>query len=586
MRDLWVHGGGLPMNAAPPPRYVERGIYRLLPHPIYSGFCLVCAGVSIAVGSASGLWLVSPVVAMGCTALVLGYERHDLQERFGRESRRLLPAESLLPPATFDRLACYGFVLLPWAGVYGLLHLLGRPFHFRSAFILTGNGGLVIHAAMAICASAYIGFAIAPLIAHTRSDLRLLCVRSLAAMAIAFALFLFIPMILNLDVVPSSSVLWELAGPNPAMGSGWQYFPSMPVLFALLFAQALEQRWPWTRWIAGLWAILITTGSLLLTFLGSTLFQREFVPVLGALVSFVLATYLPQVWQAIRAIAEHIANSWQEWRIGPIRVINHGAYAGLAAFLAIWISAVLAGPGHLTAILFASTAAVVGAALWAQYVEGSPQLLRPYGFYGGLLGGTLGALAAPLFHTSVWLLLGVFSASGSLVQAAGRLRCLVQGCCHGKPAPAEIGIRYVHPRSRVCRLSPWTDVPLHPTPVYSILWNCAVTLLLFRLWSAHASLQLIVGLYFMLSGLGRFVEESWRGEPQTKVVAGLRLYQWAAVASLVLGALFTCFNNGELAPDPSFRWSALLPAIAFALVAFCAMGVDFPDSQRRFSRLT
>ena len=90
----------------------------------------------------------------------------------------------------------------------------------------------------------------------------------------------------------------------------------------------------------------------------------------------------------------------------------------------------------------------------------------------------------------------------------------------------------------------------------------------------------------VLSGKGRFVEESLRGEPQTKVVAGLRLYQWAAVASVVLGALFAAFDNGEVAPSPGFKWSTLLPAAVFGVVVFCAMGVDLPNSNRRFSRLT
>src|SRR5207253_7610621 len=81
------------MNAYPPPRYVAQGIFRLLPHPIYTGFTMLCVGVSIAVVSASGLWLVSPIVALSCAARVLGYERHDLRERFGRASMSL-PAGS------------------------------------------------------------------------------------------------------------------------------------------------------------------------------------------------------------------------------------------------------------------------------------------------------------------------------------------------------------------------------------------------------------------------------------------------------------------------------------------------------------
>src|ERR1700730_13780930 len=80
---LWIHGGGLPMNISPPPRFVARGIYGLMPHPIYVGFSLLCAGVAISTGSASGLWLVTPVVILGSAALVLGYESPDLESRFG-----------------------------------------------------------------------------------------------------------------------------------------------------------------------------------------------------------------------------------------------------------------------------------------------------------------------------------------------------------------------------------------------------------------------------------------------------------------------------------------------------------------------
>src|ERR1039458_10282400 len=103
MHNLWRYGGGLPMNAYPPPRYVERGIYRLLPHPLYVGFVMLCAGVSIAVRSASGFWLVSPIAALGCAALVLGYEKHDLAQRFRSAPRHPLPAGRLFRPSSFPR---------------------------------------------------------------------------------------------------------------------------------------------------------------------------------------------------------------------------------------------------------------------------------------------------------------------------------------------------------------------------------------------------------------------------------------------------------------------------------------------------
>jgi prolipoprotein diacylglyceryltransferase len=577
MWDLWTYGGGLPMNANPPPRFVDRGAYRLLPHPIYTGFCMLSVGVSISVGSASGLWMISPMAILGCAALVLGYENHDLRERFG--SRSLwAPRMDSAHAVVMDRVHCYLYVFVPWLSVFGIVHVLERSTSWTSILVLYGSGSHILHWDMILRFSAYVGLALIPLVQGTCSGLRRITSRSLLTLAFAFGMFLAFPIILAPSLIDSHRSLWIVC-PMPGSDSGWCSFPSLPVIFAVLFAEALRQRWPRGGWFAYAWVAAVALSVLFAM-------QGALVTLMGALISYALALNAATLWRAIRALAEWIANSWREWRFGPVRVINHGAYVGAAGFLAIWISTVLAGPGHLAAILVAASAALVGAALWAQFVEGSSQLLRPYGFYGGLLGGTLGALAAPLFHTSIWLLLGVFSAAGSLVQASGRLRCLVQGCCHGRPAPEDVGIRYTHPNSRVCRLSHWKGLPLHPTPVYSILWNGAVTLLLFRLWSAHQSLHMITGLYFILSGMGRFVEESYRGEPQTAVRFGLRLYQWSAIASVLLGALISAFDNGEVAPAPCFQWNGVLPAAFFGLLVCCAMGLDFPNSTRRFSRLT
>jgi len=48
MIAIYVHGGGLPMNAHPPPRFVTQGVYRLVSHPVYAGFSVLCIGVAIA----------------------------------------------------------------------------------------------------------------------------------------------------------------------------------------------------------------------------------------------------------------------------------------------------------------------------------------------------------------------------------------------------------------------------------------------------------------------------------------------------------------------------------------------------------
>jgi protein-S-isoprenylcysteine O-methyltransferase Ste14 len=74
---VW-YGDGLPMNVAPPAKLVTQGIYRMLPHPIYVGFSLMTAGYFMGNDLRAGFWLVTPCVALGCAAIVLGYERHDM----------------------------------------------------------------------------------------------------------------------------------------------------------------------------------------------------------------------------------------------------------------------------------------------------------------------------------------------------------------------------------------------------------------------------------------------------------------------------------------------------------------------------
>jgi len=580
MAHLWIYGGGLPMNAYPPPRYVAQGIFRLLPHPVYTGFSILCAGVSIAVGSASGLWLVSPIVALGCAALVLGYERHDLRARFGSIPQRLLPEAGTSAPSGADRLAVYLFVLLPWLVLYEAVIAMGPPRGTVSTVLPFEQRLPVLEWSEIIYATAYVLTPLAPLFARTRNDLRSFSVRGLAAMLVAFPLYLTIPLIAPPRPFTPHTVFGHMLRWEQTMDRNRPVaaFPSFHVIWTLLAAEVFARRWPRLVWLFYGWALLVAASCV-------TTGQHPMVDVLGGVATVGLVARGPALWNAVRRQAQRIANSWREWRIGPVRVINHGIYAGMGALIALWIAGTMAGVGLETAILTAACTALVGAALWAQYVEGSPQLLRPFGFYGGLLGGTLGALMAPLFGASPWLVLAAFSVGGPWAQALGRLRCLVQGCCHGRPAPEAVGICYVHPRSRVCRLTTWTGVPLHPTPVYSILWNGLIALTVTRLWMLDAPLHLISGIYFILTGLGRFVEEAWRGEPQTPVFWRLRLYQWAAVASVIGGALMTALGHSTPAPAPHFAWNTLLLAAVFGLAVCIAMGVDFPNSNRRFSRL-
>ena len=578
---LAVFGRGLPMNAYPPPLLVSRGPYAFVAHPIYLGFVLACAGFAVAAGSAAGLWLVTPVAALGAATLVLGYEGPDLDARFGARPRPLLALADATSarPSRADRVSAYALVLLPWLVLYEAVQALGVA---PDAIVLRLPGEAawpVWERTELVYASTYLLVALVPLAAVARADLRLFMWRGWAATALIGFLWLVLPVAAPPRPFVPEGPLGALLDLERRFDSPACAFPSFHVAWALLAAPVWAARFGRARSLAWAWA-----GAIVLSCV--TTGMHTVADVAAGIAAALLVFRLPAAWEVLRAAAERLANSWREWDFGAVRVINHGGWAALGTLAGIGLAASLAGRAAVPAVILVAFAGLAGAGLWAQFVEGSPRLLRPYGYYGGVLGVVLGCLAARLaLGTDAWLLLGAYAVAGPWIQAAGRVRCLVQGCCHGAPAPESVGIRYVHPRSRVCRLSSLAGIPVHPTPLYSIVWNAVPALLCARLWGARSPLSVIAGAYLILTGLGRFVEESRRGEPQTPVFARLRLYQWIAAGTVAAGAVFTCLPGTAPAPAPEPSPAALGAAAVFAAATWFALGVDFPRSNRRFARL-
>jgi len=577
---LWRDGGGLPMNIAPPPRFVSSGVYAFLPHPIYTGFCVACLGVAVATGSASGLWLVTPCVVLGCFALVLGYEGHDLANRFGtaRQAMRIFAANSENPPSLRDRLACYCFLFLPWLVLYRAFVTLGPPSHPVSTYLPFERRLPVLQWTEFLYASAYLYVLVAPLLATTQKSLRELCLRGFVSMALVFPLFWVLPFIAAPRPFVASTFAGQLLLKERWLDSPSAAFPSYHVVWALLVLPIYESRfprgrWPWRCVTMAIAVSCLTTG------------MHALLDILAGVLTGFLSLRSQQLWQVLRSGSERIANSWREWRLGPVRVINHGFYAGLAGFVVLAVAGIFAGPRSEASLPVIACIALISSGLWAQYVEGSTRLLRPFGYFGGFFGVALGALVVMFFGQPFWLAVAAVAVGAPWMQGIGRLRCLVQGCCHGGPARNDIGIRYHHERSRVTQLSAFRDIPLHPTPLYSILWNVYIGLAIAHLWLIHVPANFLVGLYCIVMGLGRFVEEAYRGEPQTPVVAGLRLYQWIALVTVAGGIIITALGRSSQVPAPHFSNAIWLPALTFGLLAGFALGVDFPEVDRRFARL-
>ena len=586
--QLIVRGRGLPMNPFPPRLFVRSGIYRWLRNPMYLGFVSICAGVALATGSASGFWLITPTVALGAAALVYGYERHDLARRFGPAA--MVPPILSLPRATSDapsaaeRVAVFLWVFLPWLIVYYGFQSFGRP---RDAFgtqLSFEQGWPVLQWTELFYISAYLFIPLTALLIRNRAALRRFAIQSALGTAVIAVLWIAIPVVaVNRPFEPSD--LWgRLLAWEQRHSQGVAAFPAFHVLWTLLAADGWlansrvtgRPAWGWIGWT---WAVLITLGCI-------TTGMHTVIDVLAAIALYPPLSRYETTWSLIRGAVQRLANSWKEWRFGPVRVINHGVFAAAAATVGILVAGSAAGPQAVTAVVWIGVCILVGSAIWAQWLEGSSRLLRPYGWYGGVLGGVFGAVTARMAGVPVLPLLGAFAVAAPWIQILGRLRCLVQGCCHGGPAPEEAGIRYFHRRSRVTQLADLAGVPIHATPLYSIAGNVVIGLLLLRLRLLGAPDALLVGSYLILGGCARFVEESFRAEPQTPIIGGLHSYQWVAIASVLAGIVATALPSAPAVQlfHPlmmSLVWSAL----ALGVITGAAMGVDFPKSDRRFSRL-
>jgi protein-S-isoprenylcysteine O-methyltransferase Ste14 len=552
MAFLYIVGKGLPMNAFPPTHFVHSGPYALFHHPIYIGFVLLMFGVFVLNASASGQWLVTPVLVLCILALVYGYEKIDLENRFPTKDHRVFFD---LPPAKMEN-AGMAERLSSFISLSGILVFSQMVMSFLM------NNGLE---PFGVSPSLYLELGIilfGVFLLQSKKALRNLSLRIYFGIGWIFLFCLFLPFFQSYTVYLSGHDLEHLS----------------PIFLLILVYTLLLER----RIIPIIFALLV-----IIYFIWQLWLTDD--PVIAGLIAllfFLLAVSYRSLWNAMRLLSELIANSWKEWTFGPVRVINHGFYVGMGAFIGIFIAGYIAGPEYALAILVFALVVIVFSALWAQIIEGSEKLKRPYGYYGALVGIIFSSGVLWLMGYRVWPVIGAISVLMPWVQAIGRLRCLINGCCHGSLVDnPELGIRYHHHRSRVCGISGLKGELLHPTPLYSIIWLSLTGIILAFLWSAQSGYAFIFGMYLILTGIGRFVEEAYRGEVQTPIYKGLRLYQWTALISVLIGMAMTCIPTEAPIGHAAFDWPTLWYAIVGGAFTTFAMGIDFPRSNARFSRL-
>ncbi len=195
-------------------------------------------------------------------------------------------------------------------------------------------------------------------------------------------------------------------------------------------------------------------------------------------------------------------------------------------------------------------------------------------FQGGLI---LAILATMVYlwkkNIPVGKMFDAFAPALAVGVGFGRLGCLMNGCCWGKPAPASFKLGMLFPPdiepmvAQVRYAATWPEawvnyvtnlgypadtmppIPLYPTQLFSAigLFLIAIGLILAeRIWRKRSDGQVILWFIFAYS-IGRFFVEYYRDDTPLRygfgAFPGLRLGQWLAVAMFVFGIVCQIYIN-------------------------------------------
>lgn len=129
-------------------------------------------------------------------------------------------------------------------------------------------------------------------------------------------------------------------------------------------------------------------------------------------------------------------------------------------------------------------------------------------FYGGLIGGGLGAmLGCYIAKTSFWRYEMAIIPALPLAHAFGRIGCFCAGCCYGIPVARPFGFAFADPIG-----SAPTGVPLLPIQLIEAGTNLVLVALLLRFYRKKRRPGDGVLVYLTFYAIIRFILEYFRGD--------------------------------------------------------------------------
>jgi hypothetical protein len=562
--------------------HIKKGIYTFIKYPYCAGTVFICYGLTVFLNLSSGFWLVSPLYTLMVATFIIGIENESLSVKYDYHNYKpylSLPQFLDESPTFKDRLITYILAYIPFRIIYEAFIFAGPPSDSVCTNFLFESHWLVNEPSVILYELLYPLALLIPVIIKTKKRLRSF-IFDIWFVTIISGLFFFIfPFFVEQRSFIPETFLGKLLLFDRSLDGEAGALPSFHVIWAFLAARYFTLSFKKLGWIWYLLAILISISCI-------TTANHSLLDVIAGFMTFLIIIYRIRIWNFIRLLSEYIGQSCSEWRWGQIRLINVGFYAGFAGFVGTIFAGFLLSSKHLFEFFIIGIFYITGACTVAQFIKDSPKFQRHFSYYGGVVGVIIGiALNSVLFSSNFYLLIGVSAMIAPWIQAIGSLYGLAKGSCYGKSSEDWLGVRYKHARPAANRTSRFNGINLHPIRLYSIGINIIVGLILIRFFNLEMSATFITGIFLILTGLGRFVEESFCKKTKVPCWAGVSTIKWMTLISVLLGIVFTTLPSVKMATFnldvESYIW-----AISLAVLATVAYGIDFPLLNWRFARLT
>ena len=237
------------------------------------------------------------------------------------------------------------------------------------------------------------------------------------------------------------------------------------------------------------------------------------------------------------------------FHLGPLTIHWYGVMIALAFLAGLWTAARRARRENISGerigdvVLWLMVGGILGARIvyvatyWKDEFASQPLSEVFMIQHGGLVyyGGFIGAAIAGIIYIRwkkqlpLWKTADVLAPSVALGNVFGRIGCLLNGCCYGRPANLPWAIHFPSDH-------PTAGLPVHPAEIYDALNNFILYLLLALLFRRKKFDGEVFATYLIGYAVTRTVMEYFRGDyPLDQIHLGLTPGELISIPIFITG---------------------------------------------------